>query len=142
MSLKSSFFIDSIDTRVPHLHLQSDRFSIYPIFCQIKRSFMAAAEFYGEAEVDMYGKTQFTRPTPEENLEAQAKDIDTRILLLQANIRGFLSRQRYIFSINMPHRVNGRHGEKSMRPRTGEGILETKHHFLQNFPGLGVSDNI
>src|SRR5437762_9956139 len=102
---------------------------------------MAAAEFYAEAEVDIYGKTKFTRLTPEEDLEAQAKDIDARILLLQANIRGFLSRQRHTFSINMRHSVNGRHGEKPTRPRTGEGILETKRHFLQNLPGLGVSDN-
>lgn len=102
---------------------------------------MAAAEFFAEAEVDLYGKTQFTRLTPEEDLEAQAKDIDARTLLLQANIRGFLSRQRHIFSINMWHSVNGRHGEKATSPHTGERILETKCHFVQNLPGLGVSDN-
>lgn len=102
---------------------------------------MAAAEFFAEAEVDMYGKTQFTKLTPEEHLEAQAKDIDARTLILQANIRGFLSRQRHIFSADTRHSVNDRHGEDNTSPQTGEGILETKRHSVQNLPGLVVSNN-
>jgi Heterokaryon incompatibility protein (HET) len=91
---------------------------------------MAAAEFFAEAEVDT-----------EEHLEARAKDIDARTLLLQANIRGFLSRQRHIFSTDTRHSVNDRHGEDATSPQTGEGILEAKRHSVQNLPGLGVSNS-
>lgn len=91
---------------------------------------MAAAKFFAEAEVDI-----------EEHLEAQAKDIDTRTLLLQANIRGFLSRQTHNFSTNTQHSINDRHGEDASLPQIGKGILETKHHSIQNLPGLGVKNS-
>ncbi len=52
---------------------------------------MAAADYY-----ESFSSTR----TAEERLELQARDIDQRTLLLQAQLRGFLTRHR----IYCPHR--------------------------------------
>ena len=101
---------------------------------------MAAAEFFAEAEVDRYGKTQFTGLTQEEDLEAQAKDVEARMCLLQANIRGFLGRQKHVSSTDMRHNIKNKHVENATSPRTEEIVWKTKHHSVQTLPCLEIVD--